>query len=312
MTTIICGVDVASAFLDARIGHAGARLRVERTIEGIGALAAFCREHQVELVAMEATGGYERLPFLLLWQAGIPCALANPRSMRRFAESMGVLEKTDEIDAGMIAWYAEVKRLVAQEPPSEMQAQLAALVRRLGQLTALKVSQANQRRLQTDPVVLASIDAVLAMLAGQIRDFEARIAALIEADPLWRAFDACFRQVKGVADRTVARLMADLPEIGTLSGKAVAKLAGLAPIAKDSGKAKGRRSLRGGRTSIRTILFVVAELVRRHNPNFAHMHRRLSEAGKPKKVIRAALARKLLVQLNAKARDVRRELAITA
>ena len=300
---------MASAFLDARIGPAGARLRVEQTIEGIGVLAAFCREHQVELVAMEATGGYERLPFLLLWQAGIPCALANPRSVRRCAEGMGVPEKTDEIDAGMIAWYAEVKRLVAQEPPSEMQAQLAALVRRLGQLTALKVSQANQRRLQTDSVVLASIDAVLAMLAGQIRDFEARIAALIEADPLWRALDAGFRQVKGVADRTVARLMADLPEIGTLSGKAVAKLAGLAPIAKDSGKVKGRRSLRGGRASVRTILFVIAELVRRHNPHFADLHRRLSEAGKPKKVVRAALARKLLVQLNAKARDTRRQIA---
>jgi transposase len=309
VTTIICGVDAASDFLDARIGRAGAELRVARDAEGIGALLGFCREHKVDLVVMEASGGVEQLPFLLLWQGGIACAIANPFSVRRFAEAMGLLEKTDRIDAGVIAWYAEAKRLVAQEPPSADQARLTALVRRLGQLTTAKVAQSNQRRLQTDPDVLASIDEVTALLSRQIRSFEAKIAELLEADPLWRAFDDCFRSIKGIADRTVARLMADLPEIGTLSNKAVAKLAGLAPIARDSGKVKGRRHLRGGRASIRGILFVVAEIVRRHNPHFADMHRRLSEAGKPKKLIRVAIARKLLVQLNAKARDVRRQLA---
>jgi transposase len=305
-------VDVASAFLDVRIGRDGTELRVTRDAEGIAALIGFCRQHKVDLVVMEASGGVEQLPFLLLWDAAVPCAIVNAFSVRHFAEAMGLFEKTDQIDAGVIAWYAEAKRVVAQEPPSAAQARLTALVRRLGQLTAAKVAQSNQRRLQTDPDVLASIDEVTAVLSRQIRSFEIKIAELLEADPLWRAFDACFRSIKGVADRAVARLMADLPEIGTLSNKAVAKLAGLAPIARDSGKMKKRRRLRGGRASIRSILFVIAEIVRRHNPHFADMHRRLSEAGKPKKVIRIAVARKLLVQLNAKARDVRRDLAITA
>ena len=312
MTTTICGVDVSSETLDARIGREGATLRVERTAEGIAELAEFCRRHGVELVVMEATGGYEKLPFLLLWEAGIGCALTNPRAVRRFAAAMGVLEKTDRLDAGMIAWYGAAKGLVGQPPPSGAQRRLAALVGRLRQLTELVVAQNNQRRLQDEPLVLASIDAVVALARRQIRELERQIAALIAADPLWAAFDASFRSIKGVADRTVARLMAELPEIGTLSQKAAGKLVGLAPLARDSGQVSGRRRVRGGRAGVRSILFVVAEIVRRHDPDFADFHRRLSAKGKPKKAIRIALARKLLVRLNAKARDVRRELALAA
>jgi transposase len=296
--------------LDARIGFEGAAGRFERTAEGIAALADFCRQHAVELVALEATGGYEKLPFMLLWAAGVPSAIVNPRSVRRFAESMGLLEKTDRIDCGVIAWYAAVKRIVPREPPAEAQQRLTALVCRLRQLTELLVMQINQRRLICDADAIGSIDAVIALVRKQIRQFEAAIAELITADPLWRALDQAFRTVKGVADRTVARLMADLPEIGTLTNKASSKLVGVAPIAKDSGKIVGKRRVRGGRKSVRDILFVVAEIVRRHDPDFRDFHRKLSQAGKPKKVIRIALARKLLVRLNAKARDVRSQLAL--
>lgn len=312
MTKTICGVDVSSQVLDARIGSHGARRQVERSAQGIAQLAAFCREQEVELVVMEATGGYEKLPFMLLWAAGLPCAIVNPRSVRRFAEAMGQLEKTDRLDAGIIAQFAAVKRIVAQRPASETQQRLTALVGRLRQLTALKVMQMNQRRLVVEADVLASIEAVLALLASQIRQFENAIAALIAADPLWHKLDAAFRTIKGVAERTVARLMADLPEIGTLTNKAAAKLAGLAPIAKDSGQILGKRRVRGGRSSVRSILFVVAEIVRRHDPDFAAFHRKLTLAGKPKKLIRIALARKLLVRLNAKARDARCQIAIPA
>jgi transposase len=305
-------VDVASQTLDARIGRDGPSWRGGRTTEGIAELAAFCREHGVTLVVMEATGGYERLPFALLWAAGIPCALVNPRAVRRFAEAMGFLEKTDRIDAGLIAWYGAAKGIIAQAPPSQAQERLRALVGRLRQLTELLVMQTNQRRLQSEPAVLASIDDLLALVREQIRRFEREIAALIAADPLWRTLDACFRSIKGVADRTVARLMAELPEIGTLSNKAIAKLVGLAPLARDSGQSTRRRHVRGGRAGVRAILFVVAEVVRRHDPDFADFHRRLQAAGKAKKAIRIALARKLLVRLNAKARDARRQCAFAA
>lgn len=312
MAQIICGVDVSSETLDARIGRDGPSARFERTPEGIAALGRFCAANAVELVVMEATGGYEKLPFGLLWQQGLPVAIVNPRAVRRFAEAMGTLEKTDRIDSAMIAWYADVKRIAAQAPLGETHDRLAALVTRLRQVTDLRTAQMNQRRLVTEPGVRASFTELIAVITRQIRGFETEIAALIDGDPLWAKLDHTFRTIKGVADRTVARLMADLPEIGTLSSKAVAKLVGYAPLAHDSGKTRGKRAIRGGRASVRSILFVVAEIVRRYEPDFAAFHERLSKAGKPKKVIRAALARKLLVRLNAKARDARRSLVSAA
>ena len=300
---------MSSATLEARLGRDGVVQRFARDAEGIAALAAFCREHQVGVVAMEATGGYERLPFGLLWAAGVPAAIVNPRAVRRFAEAMGILEKTDRIDTGVIAWFAEVKRIVPQPPAAPAQQQLAAFVTRLRQLTQLRTAQANQRRLVSDPAVCRSFDELLQLLQRQMRRLEAEIASLIDADPLWQKLDTAFRTIKGVADRTVARLFAELPEIGTLSNKAAAKLAGLAPIARDSGKLNGKRPVRGGRSGIRSILFVVADVVRRYDRDFADAHRRLTAAGKPRKLIRTALARKLLVRLTAKARDARREFA---
>ena len=308
--TMICGVDVSSEHLDARIGRDGAALRVANDAVGIGELAAFCTSHRVALVVMEATGGYERLAFTMIWAAGVPCAIVNPRSVRRFAEAMGFLEKTDRIDAGVIAWYGEARRVVPCAPAAAHQQQLRVLAGRLRQLTALQVMQTNQRRLVEEPAVLASIEEILTVVRRQSRALAARIAGLIAADPLWRELNQAFREIKGVSDRTIATLMAEFPEIGSLSNKAAGKLAGLAPMARDSGKLAGKRSVRGGRRPVRAILFVVAEIVRRHDPHFAAFHRRLTDAGKPKKAIRVAVARKLLVCLNAKARDVRHQRAL--
>lgn len=312
MTQIICGVDVSSEALDARIGRDGAEVRVAATPEGVAELAAFCREHQVTLVVMEATGGYEKLVHAVLWSHGIPAAIVNPRAVRQFAKAMGFLEKTDRIDAGVIAWYADTKHIVAQEPASAAQQHLKALVTRLRQLTELRTMQSNQRRLVGDPEINGLFSELLTLIARQTRAIETEIAALIDSDPLWQKLDECFRSIKGVADRTVARIMAEMPEIGAVSGKAASKLIGVAPLADDSGKSQGKRSISGGRANLRNILFVIAETVRRHNPDFAAFHERLTAKGKPKKVIRVALAHKLLVQLNAKARDARKELALAA
>lgn len=312
MAEVICGVDVSAATLDARIGADGAWQRFARDEPGIAALAGFCRAHHVGLVVMEATGGYERLPFALLWEAGLPVGLVDPRAVRRFAQAMGRPEKTDRLDCGMIAWYAATRQIRPTPPASATQQRLSALVVRLRQLTDLQVTQKNQRCLVSDPQVQALFTELMQTLTRQIRQVEAAIAALIAADPLWAALDEAFRAIKGVAGRTVARLVADLPEIGTLSGKAVAKLNGLAPLARDSGQASGRRVVRGGRESVRSILYMVAQVVRRYDADFAAFHARLKAAGKPHKVIRIALARKLLVRLNAKAREVRQQLAKTA
>jgi transposase len=302
-------VDVSSQSLEARIGMQGAAACFPNTPAGIAALGAFCHAHQVHLVAMEATGGYERQAFALLSEQDLRVAILNPRAVRQFAQSMGSLEKTDRIDAGMIAWYAEVK----QPPPACLapasQQHLRALVTRLRQLTELRVAQLNQQRLVTDRAVQASFKKLLTVLARQIRDLEQRIAALLAEDPLWRELDRAFRTIKGVADRTVARLVAEMPEIGALSHKTVSKLAGVAPLANDSGKHQGKRAVRGGRAAVRDILFIVASVVGRYEPDFIAFQQRLRAAGKPPKVVRIALAHKLLIRLNAKAREVRAQFA---
>ena len=291
MNTTLCGIDISKDWLDAHIEPIGTASRFANDAAGIADLAAWCQANDVELVVMEASGGYERLAFLLLWEMGQPCGMANARSVRYFAEAMGFLEKTDRIDAAVIARYGAVKRLKPTPPPSAAQQRLKALVARLSQVGGDLTIQ-KQRKSTADAETIASLDEVIALLARQSRRLEGEIATLIDDDPLWACLDRAFRSLKGVASRTVARLMAQLPEIGILSNKAIAKLAGLAPIANDSGKRSGRRPVRGGRAGPRGVLFLVAGIVAKYDPHLAAFKQRLQAAGKEKMVIRIALARK--------------------
>jgi len=280
-------VDVSKARLDVWIEPAGVSADFDNDTTGIAKLAAFCRQHSVSLVVMEASGGYERRAFLELWQTGLSCALTNPWNVRRYAEAMGYLEKTDRIDAAVIARFAIAKNLLPTPLPSKAQQRLKALVTRLRQVTDdLTVQKQRRSTLLDNSEVLASIDEVIALLKRQSRSLEGEIGSMIDDDPLWALLAQSWRSYKGIAGRTVARLHAELPEIGTYNNKSIAKLVGLAPLADDSGKRKGKRRIRAGRAGVRSILFLVA-------------------AGKEKMVIRIALARKLLVRLNAKARDAR-------
>jgi transposase len=307
---IICGVDVSKAGLDACIEPGTIRGRFRNDGAGIAALAAFCRQHQADLVVMEATGGYERKAFLLLSEHPVPCAITNARYVRQYAEAMGVLEKTDEIDASIIAGFARARGLQPTPLPSQAQQRIKALVARLRQLTDdLTVQKQRRATLLDNAEMLASLDEVIDLLKRQSRRIEGEIASMIDDDPLWTKLAETWRSVKGVAGRTVARLMAELPEIGTYSNKAIAKLVGVAPIANDSGKRRGKRPIRGGRASVRSILFLVAAIAARYDKSLGEFRDRLVAAGKEKMVIRIALARKLLVRLNAKARDARAQYA---
>jgi len=308
---LICGVDVSKAWLDSWIEPAGYQ-RFPNAPEGIEQLSAWCREYSVELIVMEASGGVEQAAFLALWKQGQPCALANPRAVRSFADAMGFLEKTDRIDAEVIAGYAAAKKLMATPPPSEDQRRLTGLTARLRQISMDLSIQKQRLHSTTEPTALASLKEAIAFFNRQAKALAAEIAALITVDPLWAALDKTIRSVKGLADRTVAVLLADLPELGTLSNKAITKLVGLAPLANDSGKRNGRRSVRGGRAAVRSILFLVADLARKYDDDLAGFRDRLIAQGKEKMVVRVALARKLLVRLNAKARETRAALAQAA
>ena len=307
---IICGVDVSKAWLDAFV--AGTHRRFANTEQGSRALAELCREQAVELVVMEASGGLEQPAFLTLWQLGQPAALANARSVRRFAEAMGALEKTDRIDARMIAWFAQAKRMLPTPPPSADQQRLSALAARLRQVTQDLGNQKRRLHSARDPIARASLLEAIAFFTSQAKALAEEIAALVQTDPLWSALDRTIRSVKGAAGRTVAYLLAELPELGTLSNRAIAKLVGLAPLPDESGQRRGKRSIRGGRAHIRSLLVLIADIVRKFDPSLADFRQRLIDKGLAKMQVRVALARKLLVRLNAKARDTRAALAQTA
>jgi transposase len=308
VNSILCGVDVSRDFLDACLWPSEASGRFANTVQGYEELEAFCARHSVTLVVMEATAGYERGAYTFLWQENRPCAIVNPREVRDFARAMGTLEKTDALDARLIARFAHVRETKPGPRPTKAQSELKAFAGRLRQL-ARDISQQKQRRaFVREPLVLAQIDTLIVLLESQARDMESRIFDLIESDPVWARLNEALREIKGVANRTVACLMAEMPELGTLSNKAIAKLAGLAPLARDSGKSQGKRSIRGGRSPVRTILFLIAHLARQFHEGLRNFYQRLKDQNKPVMVIRIALARKLLTILNAKARDARKEM----
>jgi transposase len=308
----ILGVDISKSWLDAGQTDTQKHRRLPYTIEGLTDLAAQCRADKIDLVVMEASGNYERQAFLTLSALGMPCAIVNPRSVRNYAKAMGRFEKTDRIDAQMIAQYALAKHIAAMPPPAQNQQKLAALSARMHQIT--KDSGDNKKRLAsiTDQTAQDSIKAVIRLLEKQHRDITAQMQALIDADPLWTLINNTLRSVKGVADRTVHTLIAEMPELGHISNRAAAKLTGLAPLPDQSGKRDGRRHIHGGRAPIRAILFIVANTVAKFDPKLADMKQRMLHKGAKKMEARIAIARKLIVWLNAKVRDALRENTLSA
>ncbi len=311
MMQIYCGVDVSKARLDSFVAtssKAGIFDSFENTAEGIEELRQFALVHGAQVVVMESSGVVCDLPYRLLWQSGMPCALVNPAYVRDFAKSMGRLEKTDRIDAEVITRFASAKELVANAPPSPEQQRLSAYFARMRQVTSDLVTQKQRLHGTVEDFALEGIRELIKVLEKQSRKLAAEIASMIDDDPVWQALATAFTSYKGVASRTVAVILADLPEIGTYDNRAISKLAGLAPLANDSGQRHGKRPIRGGRASVRSILFLVADIVAKYDPHFADFKARLIAKGKAKMQIRIALARKLLVRLNAKARDIRAEL----
>lgn len=315
MTQIYCGVDVSKAWLDSYVATSaldGVSGRFENTAEGIGELLMFARQHGAGLVVMEASGSAERLAYGLLWQADMPCTLVNPRNVRFYAKAMGYLEKTDRIDARVIARYADAKTVVPTPPPSLAQQRLTALCARLSQVTSDLVVQKQRLHTACEAFAREGILELIVVLNAQSRKLSEEIASMIDDDPLWQALAETFSSYKGVASRTVAVVMAYLPEIGLISNRGISKLVGLAPLADDSGKRQGKRSIRGGRTNVRNLLFLVAGIVAKYEPDFIAFRQRLLLKGKSKMQVRIALAHKLIIRLNAKARDIRELMQITA
>ncbi len=292
------GIDVAKARLDLAVRPSGDRWATANDAAGIAALVARLHELQPALVVLEATGGYERPLAAALAGAGLPTAVVNPRQARDFARATGRLAKTDALDAHTLAHFAEAVRPAARPVPNAAAEALGAVLARRRQL--VEMLTAEQNRLHTAATAVRErIAAHLAWLEAELDDTNRELARIIGADPAWRERDALLRGVPGVGPVLSTTLLADLPELGALTRHQVAALAGVAPLSRDSGTLRGKRTVWGGRAQLRAALYMGTLAAARFNPAIKAFYERLCAAGKPKKVALTACMRKLLTILNA-------------
>jgi transposase len=292
------GIDVAQGWLDVAIHGMGQPWRVTTDAEGIESLMGTLREQGVHLVVLEATGGYEVPITAALGIEGIPVAVVNPRQVRDFARSLGKLAKTDRLDAQVLAHFGAATR-PEPRPLLDAQAQeLQALVARRRQVLQMHAAEL-QRRQRALPVVHQRIDRVLAVLEEELQDLDRDLHDRLRQSPLWREQEELLREVPGVGPALTFSLLANLPELGTLSSKQIAALVGVAPLNRDSGRWRGKRAVWGGRANVRAALYMPTVVAVRWNPVLRDFYQRLVATGKPKKVALVACMRKFLVILNA-------------
>jgi transposase len=297
-TITYAGIDVSKDHLDLAIRPTGAHRRFAYTAEGLRALKTCLDEAQAALVVCEATGGYEHLVAAGLVEAGFALAVVNPRQVRQFARSLGRLAKTDTIDAAVIALFAERMQPEVRELPSQAQRELAALVARRRQLVDM-LGDERRRHKQATGTAQASITRHITYLEQELRQVEKQIRKTIQASPLWRVREPLLRSMPGVGAVVSATLMAELPELGRLTGKEVAKLVGVAPLACDSGQQRGQRRIWGGRATVRRVLYMGALAGISKHAVFGDYYQGLLARGKAKKVALVAVMRKMVVMLNA-------------
>lgn len=297
------GIDVSKARLDVAVGSDGAVRGLDNDDAGHHALVEHLREAAPVRVVVEATGGYERAVVAALAAAGLPVVVVNPRRAREFARAAGVLAKTDRLDAGVLALYAERLQPPIRRLPGEQARALQDLVTRRSQLVGMLTQEKNRLAQASTARIRKSIQAIMKAIQKQIDDAEDDIVDEIERSPVWKDAVGRMESVPGVGFKTACVLLANLPELGTLSRQRIAALAGLAPVNRDSGRMRGKRSIAGGRSDVRTALFMAALSAVRHNPRIKEFYDKLVAAGKPKKVALTAAAHKLLTVLNAILRE---------
>lgn len=295
---LFIGIDVSKSQLDVHAHGREDDWRFHNDAEGIRELIAMLQRLSPSLIAVEATGGYEMGMVSEVCAASLPVAVVNPTRVRRFADSLGQLAKTDRIDARMIAHFASVVRPPVRPLQSEEEAYLAGLVDRRRQITVMLTAEKN--RLYTSPPRLrSSVQEHVDWLEGQLKELNDEIARLIRNSPIWCEKEALLRSVPGIGPVTSATLLADLPELGTLNRQKIAALVGVAPFNKDSGVKRGKRRIFGGRASVRRTLYMAALVATKFNPVIRRFYQNLLARGKVKKVALTACMRKLLVILNA-------------
>ena len=303
MEQVYVGIDVAKDRLDVHLRPSGEAFAVARDGKGLEELSVHLGGLEVALVVLEATGGFEVTVAAALCATGLPLAVVNPRQVRDFARATGRLAKTDALDAAAIAHFAEAVRPEPRPMPDEQARALGELVTRRRQIVEMMTAERNRRKRLASRRMVKSVDRLLKALQRELSDLETDLDDTIRKTPAWRQAEDLLKTVPGIGDVTARTLIADLPELGTLSRRRIAALVGVAPFNRDSGTMRGRRTVWGGRASVRASLYMAALSASRCNPTLKRFYQRLTEAGKPKKIALTALMRKLLTILNAILRD---------
>ena len=295
---LFVGIDVAKQQLDVAVRPSGERWTVSPEEAGVGDLVTRLQTLAPSLIVLEATGGLEVALAGALAAATLPVAVVNPRQVRDFARATGTLAKTDRLDAQCLAQFAEAVRPTPRALPDAQAQELSALLQRRRQLVEMHTAETN--RLHTAARrIRPQIQTHLTWLQNQIGQFDDELRTLVRSSPLWREKDNLLRSAPGVGPVLATTLVAALPELGTLTRQQIAALVGVAPLNRDSGLMRGRRTVWGGRAQVRQVLYMSTLVAVRHNPVLVAFYQRLRTAGKAPKVALIACMHKLLTILNA-------------
>ncbi len=292
------GIDVSKGYLDVAARPTGEQWRVSNTEDELGHLVDRLQGLSPALVVLEATGRLAVPVAAALATVGLPVAVVNPRQVRDFAKATGKLAKTDRLDAQVLALFAERVRPVPRPLPDPQTQELIALLARRRQIVAMLVTEQNRLGVAL-PSVCPGIEEHIAWLKERLGGLQDGMAKLLRDSPLWRENENLLRGVPGVGPVLSLTLLGELPELGALGRRQIAALVGVAPLNRDSGTRRGKRSVWGGRAKVRAALYMGALVATRFNPLIKAFYQRLLAAGKPKKVALTACMRKLLTILNA-------------
>jgi transposase len=301
MDSCYVGIDVAKDSLDVAVPE-GIR-QWPNNPEGHRQLVELLRKLPVKSVVLEATGGYERAVVAELLAAGLPVVVVNPAQVRHFAKAKGKLAKTDAIDAAVLAEFGQAVRPEMRALPDAQALEIREKLARRRQLVQMRTAEDNRLKQAAGTLVRQSIQAVQQALAKQLEQFDDDLQKTIEQTPAWREKENLLRSVPGVGPRTASTLLVELPELGDCSRQQIAALVGVAPFNRDSGRFRGQRTISGGRTTVRSALYMATLVATKHNPVIRSLYQRLQKAGKRKKVALVACMRKMLCILNAVLRD---------
>ena len=300
-TSPVVGIDVSKSRLDVSVWPTSSThpSAFDNHPKGHAALIAWLQDVAPRLIVLEATGGYQRPVVAALAAAGLPVVVVNPRQVRDFARAVGILAKTDALDAAVLARFGASINPVIRPLLDAQATALVDLLTRRRQLIELHTAENNRLAQATAPKVKASIQAMLTVIKKQIHAIDDELDGLIQRCPCWQEKETLLTSVPGIGPQTARTLLACLPELGQISRQTVAALVGVAPLNRDSGTLRGKRTTWGGRKVVRSALYMATLVATRHNPIIRDHYRKLLGTGKMKKLALVACMRKLLVMLNA-------------